>query len=591
MSNSNTNTKSLRDVDIDKEVQSLIKKSSNRQLSNFIILDELKKKFGNEEKIIDAVMDKYQEKMKRVRKLAIKIQQRLSSKYPTLTQKEYVEKISQYKKKYNFDDSEMQTIINLIFSNKNKITNPEVLDTPYSNMSKALGFVPASFNLHNSLNVKPDEMESLQAILTLDAMSKELHNQVILQSLIYQDCSLCSITGEFERSKINIFSFVHPVVVALFLPKINFIDEHMLIASISNIIHQKYRGEELKTQPEYELYYEIATDPADLACVSKPKPFKDLLYRCEVQVKLWSEVLYLRQGKYYSNDLSSFIQAIDNCRASVFDAADLAFVKDEGTILRKLFGAFSMRPTIVVTMPIYGIVPITSHLTPVSSGHITTLSMITVRIPMDINNNAASIQLEDALVQKQLYIHHRQLTVKAQQILYSRELIIFYVHRRFKLLDISRLSRPYGITALPITMSSFDKLQTSKIEFKDVLELSQSGQKFNLKSIVCVETAKTTSKSNEEIIVSCSTIVFTCPELKNANESNAIKYQPLDDCKDVKVVKPITPISWNSIVEDGNVKNDVTAYQFAREKGTLFIYTVEQKDCNDINNSSRYIRT
>ena len=38
-----------------------------------------------------------------------------------------------------------------------------------------------------------------------------------------------------------------------------------------------------------------------------------------------------------------------------FDAADLAYVKDEGTILRKLFAAFSLRPTIVQTVPYYGI--------------------------------------------------------------------------------------------------------------------------------------------------------------------------------------------------------------------------------------------
>ena len=34
--------------------------------------------------------------------------------------KEYVEKVSEYKKKYNFDDSEMQSILQIIFKNKNE---------------------------------------------------------------------------------------------------------------------------------------------------------------------------------------------------------------------------------------------------------------------------------------------------------------------------------------------------------------------------------------------------------------------------------------------------------------------------------------
>ena len=61
-----------------------------------------------------------------------------------------------YKKKYNFDDSEMQSVINLIFYSKNNLSNPEVLDVNYNEMSKALGFLPASYNLGGKLHVKED---------------------------------------------------------------------------------------------------------------------------------------------------------------------------------------------------------------------------------------------------------------------------------------------------------------------------------------------------------------------------------------------------------------------------------------------------
>ena len=60
-------------------------------------------------------MRKYNEKMKRVKKLSEKIKERLLAKYPNLSMKEYIEKITEYKKKYSFDDAETQAIINTIF--------------------------------------------------------------------------------------------------------------------------------------------------------------------------------------------------------------------------------------------------------------------------------------------------------------------------------------------------------------------------------------------------------------------------------------------------------------------------------------------
>ena len=157
MSNSNTtlDKSSNRGDDIDKEVHSLMKKNSDKPRATYSILEELKSKYKDEE-IVESIMRKYNEKMKRVKKLAEKIKERLVAKYPNLTMKEYIEKIADYKRKYNFDDSEMQSIINLIFLAKSSFSNPEAFDVNYNEMSKALGFVPASYNLGGKLHVKRD---------------------------------------------------------------------------------------------------------------------------------------------------------------------------------------------------------------------------------------------------------------------------------------------------------------------------------------------------------------------------------------------------------------------------------------------------
>lgn len=584
MSNSNTsfNKSSNRGDDIDKEVHSLMKKNANKDRATYSILEELKAKYKDEE-IVDSIMRKYNEKMKRVRKLAEKIKERLVAKYPNLSMKEYIEKIADYKRKYNFDDSEMQSIVNLIFLAKSNFSNPEVFDVNYNEMSKALGFVPASYNLGGKLHVKKDELEQLQMILTIADATKELHDQVTLQSLIYEDCSQVAIQKEFDKSKINIFSFIHPVVAALFIPKFQLLDQHMLLASIAKIVAYKSNGQELQTQPEYELYWDIATDPAETACVNKTKPFADLVNRCNVQTKLWEAVLNLRQGKYYTNDLSSFIMAIDNCRASVFDAADLAYVKDEGTIMRKLLAAFSIRPTIVITMPVYGITPLTSHISAVHTSQITTLPMITMRIPMTLESSDEPIYLTKALSQEQLYIHHRQLTVKQQQILYSRELLVFYVHRRFQTFNTARLTNPYTITYLPMTMGQFERLHDRRVQVvindlkipKDSVGGS-TPQKFSLQSVVAVEVREISKdckpdrpgceeENKNKIIVSCSAYIRN-NKTEDPDNFFAWKYNPLELSSTGDKVKAINEISKDGFEDE------------IQKTGTLFIY----KTCDQV---------
>ena len=570
MSNQNTiNKTSGRTEDIDKEVHNLMKKNTDRSKSTYAIIEDLKQKFKDEQ-IVDAVMSKYNDKLKRVKKIAEKIRDRLVAKYPNLSMKEYIEKVSEYKKKYDFDDSEMNHIINLLFQNKTGLANTEVLDITYNEMSKALGFVPASFNFSGKMNVKQDELEQLQAILTIASATKELHSQVTLQSLLYEDVSVSALNGQFDRTRVNVFSFVHPVVAALFLPKIKFLDEHMLIGSISNIVQQRYNGQELTTQPDYELYMDIATDPSEAACsIGKIKPFNDLLNRCNVQTKLWEAVLNLRQGKYYTNDLSSFILAIDNCRNSVFDAADLAYVKDEGTIMRKLLSAFSIRPTIVSTAPLYGISSATSNIASLAATHITTISMITMRIPLMDKSKTQTMSLNDALEQRQLYIHRRQITVKTQQIMYSRDLLIFYIHRRFQTVNLARLTRPYQMAILPITMSQYERLHGAQVNFD--FSMPVGSQLFTLRSVVAVETAP----NDDNLIISCSALI------RRPDSQEALEYSPLDLTGSLP--DKIEPLKFMPI-HTPLYSNAPSMYKIASTRGTLFIYICEHgnsgKDAN-----------
>ncbi len=577
MSNSNM---SKTDDDIARTVDRLMK---NKSRGSYDVLNELRSKY-DDEALISSIMNKYKEKMRRVKKIAEKIRERLLAKYPDLSQKEYIEKIYGYKKKYGFDDSELQAIINLVLLKKDGLIG-EDFEPNVTEMSKALGFVPVSYQTTGRLKISKDEQEQVEIIKGMAFGSKELHNQVTIQSLLYSDCDPSALQSvQIDKNRVNMFHYVHPVVVALFLPKFQLLESHMILASIAEIITKKAEGMELTTLPEYELYWDIATDPAEVACLTKVKPFTDLVNRCNIQNKLWESVLQLRQGKYYMSDVTSFLLAIDACRASVFDAADLAYVKDEGTILRKLFAAFSLRPTLVITTPTLGI-NTNPNISNFASSHITLLPMYTLRIPLGYGGNVVGdLNLEEQVDrQVQVYIHHGRITLKRQSILHSREILVFYVHRRYQELNIKRLTQPYALAALPVTMSQFEKLSDKGVivppQFKTGAGLGNMGeQTFDIKSVVVVQTKPVNNnvgKKIYDIIVSCGTLVKGKFNLSatgpagGTSSYDAVYYNPLNIGNTSNMVNPIEYLSSDEFDT------------LTRTNGTLFIYNTPdpKPDC------------
>lgn len=569
MSNQGTSRKLDEREDIEKEASKLLRRNLENRKSSDVLLSELRSKYKDEE-IVETIRTKYVDKLRKVRKLAEKIYEKLVSKYPNLSMKEYITKVAEYKKKYNFDDSEMQSILQILFRNKNTIQNSEFLEIGQNEMGRALGFQMATSNYGSKMEIRPDEMEQLQSILQLNAATRELHHQVILQSLIYKDVSVGAISGKFDKQRVNIFSYVHPVIAALFLPRIEFLESHMLKASISNIVQKRYEGSHLDTQPDYELYFDISTDPSEVACNvdynyilnGKTKPVNDLLARINVQVKLWEAVLNLRQGKYYTNDLSSFISAIDTCRNSVFDAADFAYIKDEGTILRKLFSAFSIRPIIVCTAPVMGITTNASPLSNLATTHITTIPMLSYRVTPMNGKRKHSYNLNEALHQRQLYIHKRQLTVKTQQVMYCRDIFVFYVHRRFQTVNLARLAKPYELLKLPVTVNAYEKLHIAKVDFPYSLNINQI-QRFDIRSIVLVELSPT----DNQMIIGCSALIRGGEAASNSN--SVLYYNPLDLSSNE--VNEVRPLKYTDLRIPNSTGGDF--YSIGSTRGTLFIYS------------------
>ena len=55
-----------------------------------------------------------------------------------------------------------------------------------------------------------------------------------------------------------------PVVAALFLPKIDIVDKHFLVANLAGIIKGRKNRELISNKPDY--HKAITTDPNDVVC-------------------------------------------------------------------------------------------------------------------------------------------------------------------------------------------------------------------------------------------------------------------------------------------------------------------------------------
>lgn len=561
----NDSGSSGKKADVSAEIRNLIAKANDGK-TDFALFSQLRGKYGNNDKLIDAIFDGYKEKLQMIRKKANKFRQVINDRYSklNLSVPQIMKKARKYKKRYQLSSEEFEHFLNTVLSSKTSTG----MSLPNTNMAKTLGF-GTTLAQSDKLRVRDDEFGVLQEILQIHAETKPLHSQVILQSFSYDDYSLTARNGEYKRESHNVYSYVHPIVAALFLPKIKYLEQHMLLASISNIVKLKKEGKPIQTQPEYNLFYNLINDPNDTVC-DMSSPLKDLRNRIVLQTRLWDAVLNLRQGKYYNDRLVNFLVAIENCRNNVYDVPDLTYVKDEGTILRRLLSAFSLRPTVVSTLPIIPAMTSNPHINPGAVAQVTTIPMVNLRLPIQLHNSDSSVELKLALEQSHWYVENKMLVPKAQTIVYSKEVLFFYVSRRSQMIQVSN-SMHYNFNSLPMTMSGMETLNSRRVDFDPVMEIH--GENYRLTSVVCVETTKL-GNNNKEIITGCSTGVFTYPDTgatANPSINDVTVYNPaaaghISYKNDETTVRP--PIG------NYRAQNEIQDYlDRCSTHGTIFLYT------------------
>jgi hypothetical protein len=559
-----------RSGSVDDEVQKLLRKS-NGQISSADFM-RLRNKY-DDVNLVEKIQKAYIEKHSHISKKAKKFAQLIREKYSNQQYPFHVllEKARLYKAKYNLSEDEFTEFQRIYEQELVGIKSAEVL-LPMTNVMKTLGSINVDFQGFNT-KLNDNDYKYLQELLKLFSSSRPLHAQVLLQSMQYQDCGYEAVTGQFRRDLGHRpGDSVHAVIAALFLPKIPELESHFLHSNLSGIIKSRYNGEQLTNRPDYELFYSLVNDPNDVVCDNR-STLLDLLNRAQLQNQLWNCVLNLRNGQYYNASFRDFVGSVDLCRLNKNDNPDLIYGRYDGTILKRLLSAFSYRPTIVATSPVYNIVainPYQQNVRPV----VTAVPMINLRLPSSLNDNSP-VHITDALEQQQYFLENGSLIPRSTSLIYSRGVLFFFVDRRSNVLRYQS-NDPFELNRLPVALSGFERINDREINFE--MEFPVRGDLYKLRSVVVAEINSLNTRS--DYVVGSSTLVAIHRDVaNNVMEDLFFQYDPLSAGTSYEengafVQRgPVTQITRQS--DDGT-----SFMEKARKRGVIFMYQLVRNISN-----------
>ena len=463
-------------------------------------------------------------------------------KYGSLPYHTLTEKAKSYAEKHDIEDYEF-TIFQMMYEQELSGTSKNENIPSTTILMKTLGIVTQ--NIEGEIELTESEYGTIQEILKEFELSKQLHSQTLLQSLQYTDVALQARDAIINRTKDNPANHIHPVIVAMFLPKINIFESHFLFSNMSGIVNSRYNKLPLTTRPDFELFYSLVTDPNDVVC-SDNSPVSDLLNRCRIQHHLWNSVMHLRNGMVYNPIFNEFTKMIDNCRLNKYDNPDLVYGRHDGTIIKRLLASFSFRPTVVATFPLTNTAS-TNPYAQNTQATVTAIPMINIKLHayQNINRQAITgivpggivpggivpggiapgggnrppirpVALSGCLQQQQTFIERNMLVQRITDVVYSREVLIFYVDRRAHIL---RFGSPFNMPQLPTAIAGFEKINTYPIEIECSIVLrpqnSPNDDKFCLRSVVVADINKGTplnpNDPNLSIVIGSSAFIFDYP--------------------------------------------------------------------------------
>lgn len=552
---------------------------------------------GTPDREVDATIEKIKNARSRIQKVVNKFLGKINSTYSHLDIPQIIHKGMQHANKYGLSDVEKKVFVSHVLKGdiqNNYTYQNQIMYTP---MAKFLGF---DFVHGQMIKIGPADHSKLNELHALYETSRPIHSNLKTNIANYRDCAPEAINGRYLRDKHNVNVSIHPVVAALFFPKVDYLEKRMLYTNLARMVLSRAQAylrdfkfhqsdvTPMEMNADFELAHDIAHDPNALEHFRDDAPIDNILKRYRAQIELYKAVDNLRHGIYYStgyesNDgISGLIRILNSYEWTFFDSPDAFAVQDEGTVLRKLLAIFSCRPTFTQLSSFsnrYGMGLTT--ITGLSKTVFVNIPVINIKLPIDlIGNQVHAIQLDRAMSQSDYFIEHKAVVPKNKSVIYSNQVAFFYANRRYPSINFNNSNMTLRYMSMPATFINQTTINKTIIHFNNRFRIGRDW--FDLRSVVLLQRPPI---NGIDIATGCSAVVVVDPNspttfYQNNGASIYVHYNPsvaaiqyFDGNQPVGQSQFVsnTPVTY--IDESTNDPSRLGFVQEARERGTIFFYT------------------
>lgn len=362
--------------------------------------------------------------------------------------------------------------------------------------------IPASIE-KNIYKPQKESNEHIDQIIQIAKTNKNEYMRAVFQSNLWSDDDMTNLLfqGTPGGGPANITCMIHPVLIALFTLKINILDNRIIHTNLAKIIVDRLNNEPLRTKHDFEFYMDLITNKKQIIC-DKFNIFADLKKRVNLQESLRNIIWRLRSRQMANCANLQILNVIDDCTLNPVESANYSFLRDEGKIIKTILDVFCLNPTYVTTMPVFDL---TKRTMPIHK--IDKLAMINVNLPNSlVESHSEPIELKSGLNMPNWHYENGLIVPKKQNIIYSKEILIYYVNRKFKTVP-TVYNNTYRFRRLPVSISNREKFNSHQVNFKYLIKENQ--QKFKLQSVVCISSFQKRNKEEDDKLIKDYTGCYT----------------------------------------------------------------------------------
>jgi hypothetical protein len=595
-------SRSRVDTGQDSEKSSSIDYHINEYIKNNIPETQIRSIMANRGKTqdqIEKVIEKVSEKRERISRAASKFLEKIQQRYNEISPSTVTQLANSTAEKYNFSGAEKNIFMHMI-TNREKMNELFSIPQKFSNGMTRLFNVQymGGYGAPPSLNVQSDEYSYLEKINKLYEEHIDLQQNVVNQHLRYNDLDIQALSGTYDRTTNAIGFYIHPVLAALFLPKIDLIERRMLRANLGRIMVERSRAYLNTSHPvkensivnsevdDYKFVLDMISDPTNSRSLDKESPVQNILKRFNIQIELWKNISKLRNGNYYGtlssgsyNEITRLNNLVNNYRWYLFDSPDVSQPHDEGLFLKKLLSIFSLRPTYCQTttvgMPQY----MTSNYIMPQVGRVKLESIPVINVKIERENRypaGAEPSLKDMLNYMEWFPDEYHCVPKNKTVIFSDEVLFVNVHRREQIPNQYNITINYPNLPKDLLDARKSNIITTPVYVPRQMDINR--QNFNLRSIVTVDPPI----SKEQVSTTSSTILVRRTGSNMAATEEFIYYHPIGPAQAFLKQKSsggdeVTRNDPMTMIPHDDATGEVTFTNLSKRYGSIYVYVNEEK--------------